>query len=99
MTTCLVRLNGQNFLMDGDGGPRKKRFYSTRLVEAENPKRAEALALDFIRNDTRLQNTVLNEVSDPQVIYIESVSEISATAYDAQMRANALYWEDEDTEE
>ena len=99
MTTYLVRLNGQNFLMDGDGGPRKRRFHSTRLVEAENPKRAETLALDFIRNDTRLENTVLNEVSDPPIIYLESVSEISATAYDAQIRANALYWEDEDTEE
>jgi len=29
MTTYLVRLNGQNFLMDGDGGPRKKRFQAT----------------------------------------------------------------------
>ena len=99
MTTYLVRLNGQNFLMDGDGGPRKKRFYSTRLVEAENPKRAETLARDLIRNDTRLQNCVLNEVSDPPIIYLESVSEVSAMAYDAQNRAHAFYWEDEDTEE
>jgi hypothetical protein len=99
MTTYMVRLNGQNFLMDGDRGPRKKRFYSTRLVEAENPKQAETLALDFIRNDSRLQNTVLNEVSDPPKIYLESVKEIPAMAYDAQNRANALYWEDVDTEE
>jgi hypothetical protein len=99
MTTYMVRLNGQNFLMDGDGGPRKKRFHSTRLVEAEDPKQAETLALDFIRNDARLQNTVLNEVSGPPKIYIESVKEISAMAYDAQNRANALYWEDVDAEE
>jgi len=99
MTTYLVRLKGRNFLIDGDEGPRKKRFYSTRLVEAEDPKRAETLALEFIRNDTRLQNTVLNEVSDSPVISLESVKEISATAYDAQNRANALSWEDEDTEE
>ncbi len=98
MTTYLVRLKGRNFLIDGDEGPRKKRFYSTRLVEAEDPKRAETLALEFIRNDTRLQNTVLNEVSDSPVISLESVKEISATAYDAQNRANALSWEDEDTE-
>ena len=99
MTTYLVRLKGRNFLIDGDEGPRKKRFYSTRLVEAEDPKRAETLALEFIRNDTRLQNTVLNKVSDSPVISLESVKEISATAYDAQNRANALSWEDEDTEE
>ena len=97
MTTYMVRLKGQNFLIDADGGPKKKRFYTTRLLEAENPKRAETLALEFIRNDTRLQDTVLNEVSDPPMIYLESISEISAMAYDAQNRANALYWEDEDT--
>ncbi|UCF90008.1 MAG: hypothetical protein JSW39_17115 [Desulfobacterales bacterium] len=99
MTTYLVRLNGQNFLMDGDGGPRKKRFRTTRLVEAENPKRAETLARELIRNDTRLQNSVLNEVSDPPMIYLESVSEVSAMAYDAQNRAHSFYWEDEDAAE
>ena len=99
MTTYLVRLNGQNFLMDGDGGVRKKRFKSTRLVEAKDPKQAETLALDFIRNDSRFQNTVLNDASDPPTIHIESVKEISAMAYDAQNRANALYWEDAASEE
>lgn len=99
MTTYLVRLNGQNFLMDGDGGPRKKRFQATRIVEAANPKRAETLARDLIRNDTVLQNSVLNELSDPPMIYLESVSEISAAAYDAQVRNSTFYWKDEDTEE
>ena len=99
MTTYMVRLKGQNFLMDGDGGPKKKWFYTTRLLEAKSQKQAEALALDFIHTDTRLQDTVLNEESDPPMIYLESISEISAMAYDAQNRANALYWEDEDTEE
>ncbi len=99
MTTYLVRLTVQNFLIDGDGGPRKKRFYTTRLVEAENQKQAETLARDLIRNNTGLQNSVLNEVSDPPMIYLESVSEVSAVAYDAQNRAHSFYWEDEDTVE
>jgi len=98
MTTYLVRLNGRNFLMDEDGGPRKKRFHTTRLVEAENPERAETLARELIRKNPGLQNSVLNEVSDPPVIYLEGINEISAAAYDAQNRAFALYWEDEDTE-
>ena len=99
MTTYLVRLNGQNFLIDGDKGPRKKRFYATRLVEAENQKRAETLALELIRSDIHLRNSVLNEVSDPPTIDLEGVSEISATAYDAQNRAYAVYWEDEGTDD
>jgi hypothetical protein len=96
MSTYLVRLKGQNFLMDGGEGPRKKRFYVTRLVEAENPKRAETLARDMVITDPRLQNSVLNEVSDPPIVYLESVCEVTAMAYDAQNRAHSFYWEDED---
>ena len=98
MATYLVRLHGQNFLMGSDQGPRKMRFYSTRLVEAENPIRAETLARDLIRNDSRLQNGILNEESEPPLIYLESVSEVSAMAYDAQNRAHSFYWEDENIE-
>ena len=96
MTTYLVRLNGQNFLIDGDEGPRKKRFCSTQLVEAEDQDRAETLARELIINDPRLKDSVLNQESDPPMIYIESVSEISAMAYDAQNRAHSFYWENED---
>ena len=99
MTTYLVRLKGKNYLMDGDEGPRKKRFHVTRLVEAENPSRAETLARDMISTDPRLQNSVLNEVSDPPMIYLESVSEVTAMAYDAQNRAHSFFWQDEENEE
>ena len=99
MTTYLVRLKGKNFLMDGDEGPKKKRFYVTRLVEAENPSRAETLARDMISTDPRLQNSVLNEVSDPTMIYLESVSEVTAMAYDAKNRAHSFFWQDEENEE
>ena len=97
MTTYLVRLNGRNFLMDADGGPTKKRFYMTRLVDADNPKRAKALARDIIHNDSGLQNAVLNKVSDPPKIYLESISEVPTMAYDAQNRAHSIYWEDEES--
>lgn len=96
MTSYLVRLSGRNFLIKGDEGPRKKRFYATRLVEAETPNRAETLARDLIRKDTRLQNSVRNDVSDPPGIYLESIREVPAMAYDAQNRAHSFYWEDED---
>lgn len=99
MTTYLVRLRGQNFLMDGKGEPRKKQFCATRLVDAEDPKQAETLALDLVRHDARLKNKVLNKVSDPPRIKLESIIKLSATAYDAQRRANALYWLDDDTKE
>ncbi len=94
MTTYLIRLKGENFLIDGDNGPRKRRFSATRLVEADNKTRAEALARELIEKDPRLLNITVNKVSDPPVIHLESAAEIPAMAYDAQNRANAIYWEE-----
>ena len=96
MTTCLVRLKGQNFLIDGDEGIGKKQFRSTQLVEAEGQNQAEALARELIRNDPGLQKVILNEASDPPVINLERVSKVPATADDAQNHANSIYWEYED---
>jgi hypothetical protein len=73
MATYLDRLIGQIFLMDSDKGPRKSRVYSTRLVDEENPKRAETLARNLIRNDPRLQNSLLNDESDPPVITLTAL--------------------------
>ena len=98
MTTYLVCLNGKNFLIDGDEGPRKKQFRSTRLVEAENQNRAEVIARELINNDPRLQNSELKEGSDPPVINLESVSEVPAMAYDSQKRANSFFWKNDDNE-
>ena len=86
----------KNFLIDGDEGIKKRRFRSTRLVEAENQKRAETIAREFIRNDPRLKHAVLNEASDPPEIRLESVIEVPAMAHDAQNRANSIHWENED---
>ena len=97
MTTYLVCLNGKNFLINDEEEPKKKRFRSTRLVETENQHRAEALARELIRNDPCFKKTILNEESDPPVIYLESVSEVPAMAYDAQNRANSFHWENEDS--
>jgi hypothetical protein len=91
MTTCLVRLNGQNFFINGDEGPRKKRFRATRLLEAENQNLLKALARELISNDPRLRKIILNEESDPPVLYLESVREIPVVAYAAQNRVSSFY--------
>ena len=95
MTTYLVRLKGQDFLIDSGEVPRKNRFVATRLVEAENQNRAEAIARELISNDPRL-GKILNEESDPPVIQLESIRKVTAMAYDAQNRANSFYWENEE---
>ncbi len=94
MTTYLMRFNGENFMIDGDDGPGKRCFTTTRLIEADNKTQAELLARELIEKDPRLQNIALNKKSDPPVIHLESATEVPAMAYDAQNRANSLFWED-----
>ena len=96
MTTYLVHITGKNFLIDGEKGKKKRRFRATRLIEAENQKRAETIAREFLRNDPRLKYSVLNEESDPPEILLDSVIEVPAMAYDAQNRANSIHWEIDD---
>ena len=98
MSNYLVRLEGRNFLINGERGPRKKRFSATRLVEARSPAQAEAVMREMIPEDIDHQQDVLNVDSDPPEILLESVTAISSAAYDAQRRAKAFYWEDEDNE-
>jgi len=71
------------------------RFIFPKKGEGYISQPCEILARDLIRNDTNLQNSVLNEVTDLPIINLESVSEVSAMAYDAQNRAHSIYWEDE----
>lgn len=93
MATYLVRMKGRNFLINGADGPKKKQFRAIRLVEAANQERAENMARSLIQKDPRLKDAEMNDASDPPEISLESVSRISAAAYDAQNRANAFYWE------
>ncbi len=96
MATYLVSFSGKNFLIAGDEDMSKRRFRSTRLVEAEDQKHAETIARKFILKDPRLQDSVLNEESDPPEIHLESVIEVPAMSYDAQNRANSIHWESEE---
>ena len=51
-------------------------FYTTRWVESTDPENAELKAVDLIRNDPDLKGAVLNERSDPPMIYLEQIHEI-----------------------
>jgi hypothetical protein len=56
-----------------DGQPRIMGFYTTRFVEAETPEGAEDLAVQQIRGDDKLRKTVINDKSDPPMIYAEEI--------------------------
>ena len=73
-----VFIRGENFLMDLDGAPQKLGFYTTRFVEAANEEAAENVVMDLLRGDSKLVNNVLNEGSDPPMMYAEEIEEVKS---------------------
>ena len=67
-------MNGRNFWLEFEGEPRKVGFYTTRFVEAQDSQAAENFAIQMLRSDSTLQR-VLNDHSDPPIIYAEEVEE------------------------
>jgi hypothetical protein len=74
-----VLLKGQNFLLKINGEPERLGFFTTRFVQANNRDGAELLAIDLIRSDTWLRNSVLNERSDPPRIFAEEIDVVEAS--------------------
>jgi hypothetical protein len=74
MTEWRVFLNGQNFWLQSEGVPKRFGFYTTRFVEAQDPDAAETAAVQMLREDVTLQH-VLNDRSDPPMIYAEEITE------------------------
>lgn len=57
---------------------RKCGFYTTAYTEAPNAEQAEAIVVELLRNDFKLQNLCENNASDPPIIRIETVDEIES---------------------
>lgn len=74
MAEWRVLLNGQNFLLESDGEPKRLGFYTTRFVEAQASEVAELAAVQMVREDSIFQR-VLNDPSDPPMIYAEEITE------------------------
>ncbi len=73
-----VFVRGENFLMNLSGAPQKLGFYTTRFVEAANEEAAEYAVMDLLRADPKLVKSVLNEGSDPPMMYAEEVEELKS---------------------
>jgi hypothetical protein len=68
-----IRLNGQNFLLNLQGEPRRYSFYTTRDVEAVSFEEAESKAVDLIRNDDSLKKSSPGMVADSPMIFVEEI--------------------------
>jgi hypothetical protein len=74
-----VFIKGKNYLLRELGKlPRKCGFYTTVFVEAVNAEHAEAVAIELLKNDSKLNCACENDVSDPPVIKAESVDKIES---------------------
>jgi hypothetical protein len=71
-----VFIRGENFLLKVDGTAGKVGFYTTRFVEARNDSEAEDTAVSTLRNDSSLRDIVLNEKSDPPMLFVEEIDEL-----------------------
>jgi len=71
-----VFIRGENFLINLDGIEQKLGFYTTRYVEAQDEKAAEYIVMDMLREDPKLAQGVLNDKSDPPLMFAEEVEEV-----------------------
>jgi hypothetical protein len=72
-----VKLHGENFLLNLDGELKKYGFYATTFVKAENPQKAEKIALILIHQNPNLRDTALNESTDRPTVKLEEIKEVS----------------------
>jgi hypothetical protein len=70
-----VKLAGENFRLSLEGKVMKLGFLTTRLVQSLDETQAELDAVQLVREDQKLVG-VLNERSDPPMIYCEGIEEI-----------------------
>lgn len=71
-----VMINGQNFHIEVDGKIQKLGFYTTKWVEAQNPKDAELKAVDLVRQDDFFKVSVRNPHDNTPMIYLKELSEV-----------------------
>lgn len=73
-----VLVRGENFLLKSEGAVKRFGFYTTRFVEALDKDEAERRAVESLRQENRLREGVLNDHSDPPMLFAEEIDEISS---------------------
>jgi len=65
-------MKGRNFLLEVDGRLRKHGFLQNLLIEADNPRQAERLAISKLHHDTVLKTLTCNPDADPPAIEMDT---------------------------
>ena len=92
--TFRVLVRGENFLLESEGAVKRFGFYTTRFVEAPNETEAERLAIETLRQDDRLRGCVLNDRSDPPLLFAEEIAALSSPDTDKSGALGLVFYED-----
>jgi hypothetical protein len=91
-----VFINGTNFLVKFNGQAKKVGFYTTRFVRAVDAKAAENIAVQMLRDQKSLRETVINDQSDPPLLHVEKMFEAELPDGEPEPRHVGLIWYAED---
>ena len=73
-----VLVRGENFLINLEGEDQKSGFYTTAFVEGQDEEQAEQRAMALLRNDKEFRRSVLNEQSDPPMMFVDEIDELES---------------------
>ncbi len=73
-----VPVNGRNFWLRYDTGPKCLSFYTVRFMEAATEIEAESAAVELVKRDPKLAGLVLNESTDPPMIHVGEIDQVEA---------------------
>ena len=92
-----VLVRGENFLLESEGAVKRFGFYTTRFVEALDKDEAERRAVESLRQEDRLRGGVLNDQSDPPMLFAEEIDEISSFEAIEDRSPGLAFYEDQPT--
>jgi hypothetical protein len=81
--------------MESDGAIKRFGFYTTRFVETEDTDDAARRAVEAFRREDRLRGRVLNDRSDPPMLFAEEIVEIVSFDGVENRTPGLAFYEDE----
>ena len=93
-----VLLRGENFFLREDGTTKRFGFYATRFVDAVDNGDAEQLAVELTRQDVKLRSNVLNDSSDPPMLFADEIEEMESFDVVESLTPGLVFFVEEETE-
>ena len=73
-----VFLRGENFFLKVEEEVKRMGFYTTRFLVAADEGQTEERAVKSLREDENLRKAIVNDRSDPPLLFAEEIEELSS---------------------